>query len=192
MEYNLQRIKTLGYGGYYLVKAPPGFPSNRPYPPEHRVIWWLHNGSLPPDDFHIHHINGDPKDNRIENLEAIHQSEHSKHKHNGGKPPAAYRNVICHYCKKEYQQLERTMRFREKQGQIEFFCCKGHQSSYQNQFRKGVALNYPKSRKSPERKGVNLICKVCKKEYYVAKYREHTSKVCSKECSNLLKTCTFK
>lgn len=64
-------------GRYYRrhVWGSPG-PSNL-----HRAIWEHHNGPIP-EKHHIHHINGDPFDNRIENLECIsafkHNSEHAK------------------------------------------------------------------------------------------------------------------
>jgi hypothetical protein len=38
---------------------------------EHRYIWWKHNNRKIPEDKDIHHINGDPSDNRIENLELV-------------------------------------------------------------------------------------------------------------------------
>ena len=188
----LERIKTLGKGGYYLVKKPPGFPGNRLYPLEHRVVWWLHYGSLPPDGWNIHHINGDPKDNRIENLEALTAREHSKDKHNGGKEPATYRNLKCKQCNSNFQQLERTVNFRESRGQVDFFCNKSCQVIYANKNRTGIKLNYPKNRKSSGRSGVTLICNVCQIEYYAPQYKKLTSKTCSKQCSNKFKTLQFK
>ena len=37
----------------------------------HRLVWLLHNGSLPSCGFVIDHINGKKSDNRIENLRAV-------------------------------------------------------------------------------------------------------------------------
>lgn len=43
----------------------------------HRRIWFEHYGKIP-DNHHIHHKNGDWKDNRIENLECLHKKEHHR------------------------------------------------------------------------------------------------------------------
>lgn len=43
----------------------------------HRLIWLLHNGNWP--QYEIDHLNGDPRDNRIENLRDV---PHSVNMHN--------------------------------------------------------------------------------------------------------------
>jgi hypothetical protein len=48
----------------------------------HRVIWESVHGPIPSGS-HIHHLNGDPLDNRIENLGCIDDGEHMRHHHAG-------------------------------------------------------------------------------------------------------------
>ena len=43
----------------------------------HRYVWENINGKIP-FGFDIHHINNDKSDNRIENLECLPKSEHTK------------------------------------------------------------------------------------------------------------------
>ena len=43
----------------------------------HRDVWCFHNGEIP-ENYDIHHINGDKTDNRLENLEILPKSEHTK------------------------------------------------------------------------------------------------------------------
>ena len=43
----------------------------------HRVIWETYKGCIP-NDYVVHHINEDPSDNRIENLECMTTYEHNR------------------------------------------------------------------------------------------------------------------
>lgn len=43
----------------------------------HRRVWAERFGEIP-NEYIIHHINGDKKDNRIENLECLSRKEHCK------------------------------------------------------------------------------------------------------------------
>ena len=64
--------KTKG-GGYILINI------NGTYIPEHRLIWLQHSELLEiPKGKVIHHINGIKDDNKIENLQIMTSSEHSK------------------------------------------------------------------------------------------------------------------
>ena len=59
---------------------------------EHRLVWEAIHGPIP-SGVHVHHLNGDRSDNRIENLELISASEHGK-LHS----PTPYANDQCVEC----------------------------------------------------------------------------------------------
>jgi hypothetical protein len=65
--------------GYWLLRwTEPGGTKRRPvrrHQFEHRRVWEQHNGPLP-EGFVVHHINGNRKDNRIENLQAMRRTDH--------------------------------------------------------------------------------------------------------------------
>ena len=76
----MKRIKN-GRDKYVLVTAPPDFPGWKHkgrYCYEHHLVWWRVTASVPCGDEVLHHINGDPTDNRYENLAKSTRSEHSR------------------------------------------------------------------------------------------------------------------
>ena len=58
----------------YKVICLPG----RKHAYEHRVLWEKHFGQIP-EGHHVHHKNGDKRDNRLENLELLSSFEHHSH-----------------------------------------------------------------------------------------------------------------
>ena len=57
---NMGYVRIRKFGGYVL---------------EHRYVWETANGEIP-DGYQIHHVNGNKKDNRLENLMIMTNSEH--------------------------------------------------------------------------------------------------------------------
>lgn len=43
----------------------------------HRYVWMKERGLIPPK-YHVHHIDGDKSNNKIENLTLLHASEHTR------------------------------------------------------------------------------------------------------------------
>lgn len=81
----------------------------------HRLVMedFLGRDLLPNE--HIHHLNGDKKDNRIENLQMVSQGEHNRiHNYKGFKPCGLDYCTLSHYargmCYTHYQRFMRRLR----------------------------------------------------------------------------------
>jgi hypothetical protein len=84
-------------GPYTLVFAPPEWPGKRyrgKYCYEHHLVFWQATGHIILAEENIHHVNGDKRDNRIENLELKtvfeHKSLHAK--------KASLITLTCDFC----------------------------------------------------------------------------------------------
>lgn len=78
-----ERLPKPNAHGYFMVKVPPGDPwesmgGSLRLVPEHRLVMADHVGRALRSDEHVHHINHDRQDNRIENLELLTRMEHRR------------------------------------------------------------------------------------------------------------------
>lgn len=149
--------KKYGAGRYYYMHY------RGHYHALHRFVWEYHNGAIPPGH-HIHHKDGDPHNNRIENLECMFGPDHARH-HTATAPLETHN---CVYCGKEYQ----VKKFARKKG----FCSMSCQGGARAKSRVDDVL---------------APCSVCGKEFMGNKYRH--PKQCSPECRKVnLRMCRLK
>ena len=66
---------------------------------QHRLIWEIYRGPIP-QGFHVHHKNGTPTDNRIENLELLSAGAHTSHHQEQKRQMGVVKN--CPYCHQEF------------------------------------------------------------------------------------------
>lgn len=86
---------------------------------EHRLVMSHFLGRMLNKNDVVHHKNGNPRDNRIDNLELTTYEEHIK-KHLLKK--AKTLEIACHYCNNKFIISERIHRFKKKHGQKNFYC----------------------------------------------------------------------
>ncbi len=87
-------------GPYTLVKAPEAYPGKRyrgRYAYEHHVVWWKTHKRLLKPGHELHHLNGNHRDNRIQNLQEMTAQEHKRH-HSLLKSQASRVQVTCGLC----------------------------------------------------------------------------------------------
>lgn len=70
-------VNARGYRLLYLPEHPMANAFG--YVPEHRYVMAEHLGRTLMSDEIVHHINEDPSDNRIENLQVMTKAEHQRH-----------------------------------------------------------------------------------------------------------------
>ena len=95
---------------------------------EHRLVWWQHTGHVPTPNEIVHHINGDKRDNRFENLKIMRQSEHVR-LHGEKRPRAEMMSMICDWCGCRFETLARNVKAKRSAGQKRFYCSRSHSGS---------------------------------------------------------------
>ena len=106
------------YNRVYVPKHPNS--DKRGYVLEHRIIMEESIGRLLTKNEIVHHINGDSKDNRIENLEIMTLAEHTKYH----TKPAKIVSLVCPSCGKPFVRVLRYVKHKQKKGQKNFYCSK--------------------------------------------------------------------
>lgn len=86
---------------------------------EHRLIMEKYIGRKINDNEQVHHIDGNPKNNNINNLQLLTQKEHMQ-LHN--KLKTKYININCGYCNKQITIRKKYYDWKIKNGQKKFYC----------------------------------------------------------------------
>ena len=88
---------------------------------QHRKVWRKYRGEIP-NGYHLHHINGNKKDNRIENLQLVTSKQH-RQIHSGCK---FIDGVIWKPCPKcgKFKQLTKDYWYFTKDGYVNYNRCK--------------------------------------------------------------------
>lgn len=120
----------------------------------HRQVWLDHFGDIPADH-HIHHKNGDPLDNRIENLECIHKAKHHS----------------MHFSAQ--RQVER-MHSKESRAKAKAWYRSEHGRSVMGAFSKKGWY---------ERTPIKRVCVICSKQFETKNLT--VTKYCSQRCRNI-------
>lgn len=120
--WNIQRIVSKGDYNYAVVPEHPKRTTNN-YVLEHRVVMENYLGRLLNDNEVVHHINGNKKDNRIENLIVLSVDEHARlHGISVGHQMVKLR---CPWCKDVFD-IERRQSFLVKPTKYQCTCCSNY------------------------------------------------------------------
>ena len=122
----------------------------------HRVVWEHYNGPVP-DGFHIHHVNNDRADNRLENLECLSSREHLGGKHGEESGHRARKSLPrAHAAASRWHGSDEGRRW--------------HSSHFEQHIRPILARR------------VKASCAECGGEYFVSFIRAKQSKCCGGAC----------
>jgi len=166
----------------------------------HRKVWETYNGSIP-DKHHIHHINGDRSDNRIENLECMKAGKHLEthwREEYEERLPGAQRNMdiardhasVWHGSKegrewhrKHYYENRLGEKMQAKEKKLCLYC----DAYFEGLKRQKFCSNNCKSGHRRERGTDNeeRICSICEGSFTVNRYSR--SQTCGRSCRGELR-----
>ena len=117
VSWKIEKIVSKGDYDYAVVRGHPK--ANRyGYVLHHRVVMENHLGRLLNKNEIVHHKNHNKKDNRIENLEVMDESEHAKV--HGAERPRIMCELVCPWCGDKFFRWK-NQTFLQKGSQ--FTCC---------------------------------------------------------------------
>lgn len=168
-------------GPYTLKVAPSDYTGKKyrgRYAYEHHIVWWEAYGHVLGPNEVIHHLNGDKRDNRIENLGLLTRSDHGVHH---GAEARKFETIECGYCGKPFTLTPSKIRTRLKKvlgGKL--YCSRScgtrmqvRQRSSEERLTHGTSSGYMTRR---------CRCAECR-EWNNARIREYRAKKRSKDAS---------
>ena len=162
----------------------------------HREVWKEHNGEIP-DGFHIHHIDGDPTNNDIENLECVTPEEHAaRHPENNLSPEDIRKGIEAakDWHKSPEGREWHSEHWEESIGKLfddpkvkECEQC-GDEFEYYTAAKYCSNACKAKHRRESGVDDETRVCEACRQEFTVNKYRD--TKSCSQACAGALMSWT--
>lgn len=193
--YKGERYRLQSTGRYY--QSDDKFAPNRLL---HRRVWVDHYGPIP-DGMHVHHINGNWADNRIENLELVNAKEHqSYHMRERFKDPVfrEKNNLVLKVAQegaKKWHASEDGLKWHAEHGKKTWegrepvkatcsVCGKEYETFFPSRSR-FCSRACEKREGYVRNKTATGICAYCGKEFVYNKYRNQ--RCCSRTCANRLR-----
>jgi len=125
----------------------------------HTYVWEFYNGPVP-KGYHVHHIDHNPDNNEIENLQLLSEHEH-----------------LCLHASLESKAVarENLMKYALPAA------CDWHRSEEGKQWHK---VHNKLANEAAVKDVVTLVCQACGKEYQVPRFCSEGSRFCSNNCKS--------
>jgi len=158
----------------------------------HREVWKEHNGDIP-DGHHIHHVDGDPTNNDIGNLECVSPSEHAKrHPDIGGIESDEHHQRMLEAAKGWHKSAEGSEWHSEHAKEVwenadpKTKDCEqcGDEFEYYTTARFCSNACKAKWRRDSGKDDERRICEACRQPFTTNKYSDQKS--CSRKCAGAL------